>query len=283
MRQAWRLESDPSSAVAVLWFDRPERSQNSLDEDALIELGARLDEIPPTAKVVAVRSAKPKGFCAGADLKRIASCRSTDEMIGFLRLGRTVLDRLRRVPAVAVVHGVCLGGGLELALACRARVALDAEPPATFGLPEVRLGLIPGWNGVALLAESLDRDDVLRLLLRGESIDAAEARRIGLIDDVLPPNESALTRWLTDYASTSRPFPKKTSKPIAPDDLQTLRESPAADLAKEAILDVLETWNEQGVEASWDQAIEKLASLVFSDRGREALARFSTTRAARPD
>ena len=125
MPNAWRLQSDEAASIVSLWFDRPGTSQNSLDEASIAELAERLDEIPSDVKAVAVRSSKPKGFCAGADLKWIASRRSVDEMIAFLKLGRVVLEKVSTLPSVAVVHGVCLGGGLELALACR------AESPST--------------------------------------------------------------------------------------------------------------------------------------------------------
>ena len=281
LSNAWKLQNDAASPIVTLWFDRPGASQNSLDEDCLQELAERIDEIPATAKIVAVRSSKPKGFCAGADVKRIAAFRTTDEMTAFLHLGRAAFEKLRTVPAVAIIHGVCLGGGLELALACRARIALDSEPRATFGAPEVKLGLIPGWNAVGLLPALIGWNDALALLLGGRSIDANEAKRIGLISDVIASNETSLTQWLTNFDSTNQISPKPPMKPIDLADFQKIRDSIADDPAKSAIFEVLETLNEQGIEASWDRAIEKLASLIFSDRAKEALARFSAGPSAR--
>ena len=132
-RSSWRWDRGPEG-VSTLWFDCPQRSHNVLDPVAFDELDGCLAEIESDRSVtgVLVRSAKPAGFCAGADLKTFLSGASVAELATFLGRGREVLDRLAglKVPAVAVVHGVCLGGGLELALACRFRVALASN--ATF-------------------------------------------------------------------------------------------------------------------------------------------------------
>ena len=114
----WRSETS-SGDVTTLWFDCPGRSQNVLDAVAFDELDQRLAEIEgdSSTRGVLIRSAKPAGFCAGADLKTIQGCTSAGELAAYLRRGLAVLDRLARleIPTAAVVHGVCLGGGLELA------------------------------------------------------------------------------------------------------------------------------------------------------------------------
>ncbi len=150
----WRPETS-SGDVTTLWFDCPGRPQNVLDPVAIDELDQCLAEIEGDASIrgVLIRSAKAAGFCAGADLKTIQGCTSAAELESYWRLGLTVLDRLARlkVPTAAIVHGVCLGGGLELALACRSRAALASSVPLQIGCPEVQLGLIPAWGAIVRL------------------------------------------------------------------------------------------------------------------------------------
>ena len=114
----WRSETS-SGDVTTLWFDCPGRSQNVLDPVAFDELDQCLAAIEGNSSIrgVLVRSAKPAGFCAGADLKTVQGCTSAAELAAYWRHGLAVLDRLARlnVPTAAIVHGVCLGGGLELA------------------------------------------------------------------------------------------------------------------------------------------------------------------------
>src|SRR5207245_1603485 len=106
-------------------------------------------------------------------------------MEAICRRGLDVFEHLARlpVPAVAIIHGVCLGGGLELALACRQRLALSGEPDVRLGTPEVRLGLIPGWGAIAALPRLIGLSPALRLLLTGEPIGADDARQLGLVDE----------------------------------------------------------------------------------------------------
>src|SRR5262245_11197461 len=117
-RSSWRWDRQ-QDGVWTLWFDVPGRSHNVLESAAFDELDRCLFEVESdsTVRGVLLRSAKPGGFCAGADLKSIQACQSPAELEFYLRQGSAVIERLARlrVPTVAVVHGVCLGGGLELA------------------------------------------------------------------------------------------------------------------------------------------------------------------------
>ena len=183
----WRWEHR-EEAVSTLWFDRPGSSQNSLGPETLDELDAKLAEIANHARtrVLILRSAKPKGFCAGADLKVIHACREPAEAQRFLTRGFEVFDKLARLPlpTIAMIHGVCLGGGLELALACRHRIVLD-HPDTKLGTPEIRLGLIPGWGAITTLPRRIGLRPALPILLRGEPIGAADAVRLELADGAL--------------------------------------------------------------------------------------------------
>jgi 3-hydroxyacyl-CoA dehydrogenase/enoyl-CoA hydratase/3-hydroxybutyryl-CoA epimerase len=169
-----------------LWFDQPDRSQNVLDRAALDELEKCLLEAEgqETLKSLVIRSAKAKGFCAGIDLREIVACRTTAEVEAFIQRGSAVLDRLSGsvVPSIAVIHGSCLGGGLELALACRRRVALASAAPLQMGTPDIHLGLIPGWDAIDRLPRLMGPDDGLELLLSGRLIGYLLARSHGLVD-----------------------------------------------------------------------------------------------------
>src|SRR5258706_10270873 len=142
----WKLARD-ESGVAWLVLDKAGASANTLSEDVLMELDdvlASIERDPP--KGVVIRSAKRSGFIAGADIGEFRGMTDAAMVETRLTKGNEIVDRLDRlgVPTVAVVHGYCLGGGLELALACDYRIAVD---DARFGFPEVLLGLHPGLGG----------------------------------------------------------------------------------------------------------------------------------------
>src|SRR4051812_40544345 len=182
--ESWRAEPG-EDGVRTLWFDAPGRSLNVLDAAALESLDRRLDELErdPSARGVLLRSAKERGFCAGADLKTFLEAPSADALTSYLRRGLDVIERLARlnVPTTAVVHGACLGGGLELALACRCRVALASAEPLQIGSPEVQLGLIPAWGALVRLPRLLAARDALNLLLSGNPLGFLQAKSQGLV------------------------------------------------------------------------------------------------------
>ncbi len=150
-----------------------------------------LEGQPPAGLVVT--SAKPDTFVAGADLEELAGLTDRTAVLALLRQGHGLLSRLERLPCptVAAIHGACLGGGLELALACRFRVATSATV-TRLGLPEVELGLIPGLGGTQRLPRRIGVPSALELLLTGRRLDARSALRRGLVDEVCDPPDLAL-------------------------------------------------------------------------------------------
>ncbi|MGE0454438.1 MAG: fatty acid oxidation complex subunit alpha FadJ [Vicinamibacteria bacterium] len=176
--------------VLVLTIDVPGEKLNTLSRammaefDALIgELGSRQD-----VRAAVLRSGKPDGFIAGADIKDFLGVKSALEGETLSRGGQAILSRLEELPfpVVAAIHGACLGGGLETALACRYRVASD-DPKTALGLPEVMLGLIPGAGGTQRLPRLVGLAKGLDLILTGRSLKAARALRAGVVDEVVPP------------------------------------------------------------------------------------------------
>jgi 3-hydroxyacyl-CoA dehydrogenase / enoyl-CoA hydratase / 3-hydroxybutyryl-CoA epimerase len=183
----WKGERD---ADGILWLtlDKQGAGANTLSRDVIDEFDVLLAEIensPPGALVI--RSGKPGGFIAGADVKEFTQLKGHAEAIELIRRCHGVLDRLEALscPTVSLIHGYCLGGGLELALATDWRIAMD-DPRTRLGLPEVRLGIHPGFGGSLRAPRLVGHLNALDLMLSGRSLSAHSARKIGLVDHVVP-------------------------------------------------------------------------------------------------
>jgi 3-hydroxyacyl-CoA dehydrogenase/enoyl-CoA hydratase/3-hydroxybutyryl-CoA epimerase len=213
MTASWTLARD-AEGLAWLAFDRADRTTNTLSRavlDELMQVLDALDAAPP--KGLVIRSGKANGFIAGADVDEFANIGDAQEAQALVRHGWDVFDRLATVsyPTLALIRGFCLGGGLELALACRYRVVVD-EPSTRLGLPEVMLGIVPGWGGIRRLPKLVGAPAALDLLLTGKTIDARRARRIGLADECVPP------RIMDNTARgvlLARPAPRKLPFPLS--------------------------------------------------------------------
>ena len=176
--------SHDGDGIAWLLFDREDASANTLSAETIEELDAviaALESERPSG--IVIRSAKKSGFIAGADVNEFRG--ASDASLVETAIGRAhaVIDRLEalRIPTVAVIHGFCLGGGLEVALACKSRIAIDG---ARFGFPEVMLGLHPGLGGTARFTELVNPTQAMTLMLTGRTIDARRAKSLGLVDAV---------------------------------------------------------------------------------------------------
>jgi 3-hydroxyacyl-CoA dehydrogenase/enoyl-CoA hydratase/3-hydroxybutyryl-CoA epimerase len=184
--QHWRWETD-REGLAWLTFDKHGESANTFSRDALEELGRAVAAIhAESPKGLVIRSGK-ENFIAGADVGEISRFQSPEEALAFVKLGWDVFQSIRELPfpTTAMVNGFCMGGGVELSLACRYRVALD-DPKTRFALPEVMLGIMPAWHGVQWLPKLVGPAAALDLILTGKSIDARRAKRIGLVDQAVP-------------------------------------------------------------------------------------------------
>lgn len=185
----------PRPGVGMLSFDVPGRTYNVLSLQVLADLDAALETMRRTAglKVLVLVSRKKSGFFAGADLHEFGRIRSPAEAVALSERGQRLLQRLAELaaPSVAVIHGPCLGGGLELALACDYRIAVDL-PTTQLGLPEIKLGLIPGWGGTQRLPRVVGLERALQAILQQRLLSADEAKAWGLVDAVSPSVEQAL-------------------------------------------------------------------------------------------
>ena len=182
----WQRETD-NDGVAWLCIDKVDGSANVLSSAVLKELDtlvAEMESQPPTG--VVIYSGKKNGFVMGADINEFTTIDNAEQAYGLIRLGQKVLDRLEALPcpSVAVINGFALGGGLELAMACDYRVAMKNDRPI-LGLPEVQLGIHPGFGGTVRAVEIAGVRAAMPLMLTGKPIRVDKGLRIGLVDRVV--------------------------------------------------------------------------------------------------
>ncbi len=186
----------PQANIAVICMDTPGRPGNVLDDQMFDELEAAIDELSARDDLVGavLISAKPKIFVAGADLKRIQKTAdfSDEQIITFCEQGRAVMRKFSSAnfPTVAAIHGAAVGGGLEIAMWCDYRIATDHRA-TKLGLPEVKLGLVPGWAGTSRLPRLTNLADAVRLVTSGDLILANAALEMGMVDSVVCCNDPA--------------------------------------------------------------------------------------------
>ncbi len=183
----FKLEIDGDN-IAWLIFDKSDAGTNVLNLDVFAQLDLQLQEVAAKSpRGLVILSAKPNGFIAGADISAFTKVTTEQQALELLDTGQAVFNRLEALPfpTVAMIHGFCLGGGMELALACRYRVTRD-DHGTRLGLPEVRLGIHPGWGGSARLVPLIGAIKAMDLILSGRTVDGRSGRRMGFVDLVVP-------------------------------------------------------------------------------------------------
>lgn len=208
----WRFSVD-QEGIGWAIFDREGASANALGSRPLEELSAIVDWAEEGARHrtmcgLVILSGKEKGFIVGADINEFDGFETEAQVIDRLRLVLALFDRIERlsIPVVAGIHGVCVGGGLELILACHYRIA-TRDPATRVGFPEVKLGIFPGWHGTARSIRQAGPIAAMQAMLTGSMIGASRARAIGLIDELVA-SRGAL-RW----AARKAVLKKRKSKP----------------------------------------------------------------------
>jgi 3-hydroxyacyl-CoA dehydrogenase / enoyl-CoA hydratase / 3-hydroxybutyryl-CoA epimerase len=234
--RSWSLERD-TDGIAWLTLDKPGTSANVLSSSVLIELDgllASLEKDLPHAVVVI--SAKKSGFVAGADIREFTGISDADSGYRLIHAGQQVLNRLAALPCptVAAIHGFALGGGLELALACRHRVAVGDER-LSLGLPEVQLGIHPGFGGTVRSVQLIGVRAAMELMLTGRPVRADKALRLGLVDVLTSEAElhaTARALALQGRAARHAPFIERllSAAPLRP----LVRRSLIAQVARRA-------------------------------------------------
>lgn len=216
----WRLETDADN-IAWLTFDKAGATANTLGPDTMGEFASILDELAQQKlRGLIIKSGKKSGFIAGANIEEFTKFTSAAEAIEFTRHGQLLFDKLEQLPypTVAMINGFCVGGGLELALACRYRV-VDDSPKTKLGLPEVLLGIHPGWGGSIRLPRLIGAPQALDLILTGRTVTGKAAAKLGFADTAVPLRQ--LERTARFYIMT-QPARRKasclqdmTNKPVA--------------------------------------------------------------------
>ena len=202
---AFTLEIRPDN-IAVITIDAPGEKMNTLKAEFGGEVRTIIRQLRENKALrgAVFISAKPDNFIAGADINMIARCTSAAEAEALARQGQQIMSEIHAlsIPVIAAIHGACLGGGLELALACHGRVCSD-DDKTRLGLPEVQLGLLPGSGGTQRLPRLIGVSTALEMILTGKQLRPRQALKAGLVDDVVP--QSILLRTAVELALQGRP------------------------------------------------------------------------------
>ena len=278
--QHWRVEARADGVVLVT-IDRGGQAVNALSQAMLVELGELLERLaidPPRG--VVFRSGKASGFIAGADIKEFQDFDARGTVNDALFRGQQVLQKLASLPCptVAAIHGFCMGGGTELALACRYRVA-SSDESTRIGLPEVKLGIYPGWGGSVRLPRLVGAPAAMDVMLSGRTLSAKAALAMGVVDRVVEPSALADAAAVLALKGRTRPFKQRAlawasntwpaRQQLAPMLVkQVARKAPKAHYPAPYAL--IETWRRAG---------GGIASLLAAER--KAVAKLASTSTAR--
>ncbi|CAF3566603.1 unnamed protein product [Rotaria sp. Silwood1] len=193
LQQLKNLKLDYEDTIAIVQFNQENSKVNTLSREMTNEFVSVFNHLKndDNIKGIIVISAKPGSFIAGADINMIESVKSRDELYQMSRNGQEIMNQIEQSskPIVAAIAGSCLGGGFEVALACHYRIAMN-DKRTGFGVPEVKLGLLPGAGGTQRLLKNLSLSDALDLILTGKEIKAKKAKEMGLVDIVIEPIQS---------------------------------------------------------------------------------------------
>ncbi|MGH8556733.1 MAG: enoyl-CoA hydratase-related protein, partial [Methylococcales bacterium] len=226
----FRIEPGPSG---LLWLviDHAGSDTNVLSSELLEELKDVLEQINSENPLgLVIRSGKSNGFIAGADIKDFTGMRGFEDAHRLVSRGQDVMNRIEALtfPTLALIDGFCLGGGLELSLACHYRIASD-DPKTRIGLPEIKLGIHPGFGGSVRSIRLLGPFAAMDLMLSGRALTAQQARKIGLVDYAVPKR---LLLQSAERVLLKRPVPRRPKLGLRLLSHQPLRSLVAAGIAK---------------------------------------------------
>lgn len=277
--QHWHLNTDKDN---ILWltFDRKGKSANTLSRDVFEELDAIISQIlSEKPKAVVLCSGKKKGFIAGADITQFVNLKSVQEAFDLIRQAQVIFDKWEKLPmpTIAMISGFCLGGGTEFALACRYRIA-DEERETKIGLPEVKLGIHPGWGGTVRLPRLIGAPKAMSVMLTGSLLSSSAAKRLGILDVVVPKRQ---LKHAARYYALNQP------KPHAPNLIEKLTNSVlvrpllapifykklAAKIQKKhypAPFAIVENWRKDGAQGqkALENEAKSIAELMMTSQAR---------------
>ncbi len=299
------LSTDVMDGIAVITINVPGQPQNTLGAGLRAEIGPLMERLQKdtSIKAAVLLSGKSDSWIAGADIDELASAKSGAELAALARAGHTLLKSIEggRVPIIAAINGTCMGGGLEIALACRYRIATEHRK-TTLALPEVQLGLCPGLGGTQRLPRLIGLQGALEMMLTGKNIRARKALQIGLVNELVHPSilrAIAIKRARELYEG--RPMPDSSRKGKGVGTL-LLEENPVGRSvifrkAREgvmektrgnypaplAILDVVHEGYTHGADAGYTREIETFAQLAETPVSRKLITIFFATTALKRD
>ena len=273
----WRLETD-NDQILWLYFDKHDASVNSLNYEVMEELSKILDTLAndKTHKGVVIASGKKTGFIAGADISQFTEFKDIEQSTWVLTMGQKILNKLEslKLPTVAMIDGFCLGGGLELALACRYRVAETSEK-TRLGLPEVKLGIHPGWGGTVRLPRLIGALQAMNMILSGHTVSAKAAQKLGFVDAAVPKRQlvHAAKYYIKETPAAHQPTflqsltNKKLSRQIIGSFLRKKLNEKISPQHYPAPFHALDNWEHVGVDsdAAYDREARSCGKLFFSD------------------
>ena len=284
---------EKENGVAIVWLDQPGEKVNTISLDLVDTFTAILNSLEndETVKGVVLISRKPDNFIAGADIEKFKDMKSPEEAEMLSRQGHVLLNRMAAFPKpiVAALHGATLGGGLEVALACHYRIASD-DSKTVMALPEVKLGLLPGGGGTQRLPRLIGLQAALDMMLTGKNIYPRQAKKMGLVDDLIHPYGLLQAAKKAALELADHPPERKKRQPF----LATLLESTsfsrsvvykkAKDLVQKQtwgnypapfkIIECVQAGMEKGPEAGIEAEIKKFGELMVSPQSRELVQIF---------
>jgi len=273
---AFRIQREGD--LAVIWFDLPGEKVNKFSSNVMLEFASVVDEMEKSADIkrIIIASGKPSIFIAGADVSEFGKATSPEQAKEYTRLGQQVFHRFSKLKqtTVAAINGAALGGGCEIALSCDYRVMSDS-PKAQIGLPEVKLGIFPAWGGTTKLPRLIGLPAALDIILNGKVIDGKRAKRMGLVDEVVPAGilldvarqfaargkrrGGTRTRFLVEGNPIARGIIFSKARKAVME--QTRGHYPAP----LAAIEVMEYGMSRGVERGLDREVEAVAPLIMGD------------------
>jgi len=284
--QHWKTHIDENQ-IAWWYFDKAGSSINTFDKTVMSELESLIDEAQSNKLLtgVIITSKKTSGFIAGADIQQFSAIRSHNDAIEITKRGQFVLDKLAalKIPTVAIINGFCMGGGTELSLACDYRIAKD-DAKTRIGLPEVKLGIQPGWGGTIRLPLLIGPLKAMNMMLTGNPVSAKEALRLGLVDAVVPDRH---LETAGKYFVLSKPPKHKPTfieslpnlKPFRSIVAKILRQKVSKHAKKEhypAPYTIIDCWEKDGCTSTnaMENEAKSIASLMLTDTAQNLVRVF---------
>ena len=291
---AFRIEREGD--LAVIWFDLPGEKVNKFSSAVMMEFAGIVDQMERAndVKRLVLASAKPSIFIAGADVSEFSKATTPELAREYTRFGQQTFHRFSKLPQVkvAAINGACLGGGCEVAISCDWRV-ISENPKAVIGLPETKLGIFPAWGGTTKLPRLIGLPAALDIILKGKSLDGRRAKKIGLVDEVVPAAilidvAKQFTKRGNRHDATRTKFyiegnPLARSIIFSKARKGVMAETHGHYPAHLKAIEVMEAGMSGGVERGLEREVEEVAPLITGEVAQNLVRLFFLTEEAKKD